>query len=171
MNNSNIIIKQSRSDYYGIVNYRLLLIHDFMKIINNMVASGVVDREHKEYIGFYVPRNIKESLKHRDHISFSHYYVSEYRKLFPSYTVIPLSDDIRGCYAFYGILSEDNQNWDYKGTGYYKLTKKKKLPISTPEKYIEKFYKKYGNYFPQYDFTTIEECEEYFYKLYPDNKP
>ena len=170
MNNSTIICKTSHSDYYGNVNYRLVLIHDFMAIMKHMVDLDLVDEENKNYGGTYVPRNIKESLKFRDKISLSHHYVKEFRSLCGSYNIIKLSDDVRMCYAFFTVLEEDNKDWDYTGTGYYNLTKKKKLPIGIREKDIQKFYAKYGNYFPQYDFKTIDEMKAYFSVLYPDNK-
>lgn len=168
MNNTNIITKTVTSDYYGTVVYRLVFIHDFMEIMRLMVDAGIVDDESKDYIGFNVPKNMKQALACRDKISFSGHYVSSLRQLCGSYSIEMLSEE-RWCYAFFTVFQEDNKDWDYKGTGYYAATKKKKLPIGIREKDIENFYKKNGNYFPQYDFKTLEEMVEYFNNLYPSN--
>ena len=65
------------------------------------------------------------------------------------------------CYAFFTVLEEDNKDWDYTGTGYYNLTKRKSCQLVSVRR-IFKSLRKIWKLFSQYDFKTIDEMKAYF---------
>lgn len=166
MNNKNILILNDTSEYYGNINYRLLLVYHNRDFMDNIVKLGIVDDELKQYYSFRVPNTVKEAIKCRDKISLMINYTSAYRDMMGTVKFVEgksIHDYVYN-YLIYGILKEDNINWSAKGTGYEKSMGSKRIrsiPLGTSEKYIDAFYKKHGNYFPMYDFKTNEEAKEY----------
>ena len=159
VNNSNIIIQQRNHEYYGLINYRLVLVFDVLDFQKNLVDLDLVDDEIKDnYIGFNVPKDLKSSLKHRDMISVGIYYTGLYRNIFDATMV---QSNLLNFYL-YAVLYEDNIEWSNKNTKYFENGGRcKKLPIAVKSNVIDKFYNKYGNYFSRYNFTTHDEVCDY----------
>lgn len=165
MNNTTPIIRTMSSDYYGSVKYRLVHVMVASDIRKQLESQGYTD---KDLFMYNVPRTLKEAEKVRDVIAYSMVYNELLNKLVHTRHVITCKHDwnfLRFC-----PVVEDNLDWDYRGTEYHNVTKKRKLPIGCSEKDFERFYKKHGRIMlPQYDFKTVEEAVAYINKDYKND--